>query len=418
MRARLALRLCLLVSLAPFGLCAHRAEAQGIADKPTASNAASNAPSAAAENDDHATSHPASDQVQWARATDLLASGQQESAVSLLLDLANRWPGSPLADDALYLAGTVQEEKLNDPKAALESYSRLVEMFPDSRVALSTTRRMVAIEQAIGSDGAGAQALARFTALLNGFAEREEEESLRLALAILRDYPNWGQRYEVQLWIAAALRRQGDIGAALPYYEQVASSEAPSEGRRLAALGAAEINILLGRYQQAELQLGTLRALSANPSDMHALEEVTALLDKTRSRERLLLVSKIVLMLMILALLLLLRRATGSKAETWKALRRPPLEVYYMLPFVVLLTAMALTGHQEIGPAVASISVGGLFITWLCGALLRAQKPLSLGFALLSAGLATIAVASLVYLTVFRSSLLDLIVSTVRFGPE
>lgn len=354
----------------------------------------------------------------WATATDLMAAGDSQQAATLLLELYRDAPESALADDALFLAGNLQEDKLGDPEAARATYTILLEQYPGSRSSLSARRRLDALESAMGSDNSGAEPLARFSDILISFPSRKPSRSLAMAQELIGDYPDWSELFRVRLWIADTYRRQGDLGSALPHYLAVLESNAPADGKRQASLGAAEIQILQGEYEQAAAQIANLRTFSVDASDMHAIDELVELLQQSRSRSRLLWLSKLSLAAMAMALLFLLRRSCRSWRHTWEQLRRPPSEVLYMVPIAVLMTAMALTGHQEIGPAVATITIGGVLIAWLCGCALRAKQPLSLAHTLLCASAATLASASLVYLAVYRSSLLDLILTTVQFGPE
>lgn len=365
----------------------------------------------------HALAQPTTEE-RFEDATNLMAEGDDLEAVNLLLALYRDSPDSPLADDALFLAATLQEEKLADPSAARKTYQLLLAHFPDGRSALSAKRRLAALESAMGPDASGAEPLAKFSDILNDFPERKTAKSLQLAAKLVRDYPDWSELYRVQIWMGDTYRRRGDLQEALPHYQAALAGTSSPEGKRQASLGAAEVLILTGAFEKAGTELVTLRSLSDDASALHAVDELDALLAQSRSRSRLLLISKILLGAMALALLLLLWRSCGTFAATFAALRRPPLELVYMLPFALLMTLMAFTGHREIGPAVASISAGGLIITWLCGCALRAERPLTTAHALLCAAAATLATLSLVYFAVYRSALLDLILTTVRFGPE
>jgi hypothetical protein len=86
-----------------------------------------------------------------------------------------------------------------------------------------------------------------------------------------------------------------------------------------------------------------------------------------------------------------------------------------------VLVGVAFTAHRLIAPAVATISAGGVALTWLSGAALeqlratgRARRLRSLGH--IAACLA--GVAALAYVALTRDGLLDALIETVRFGPD
>ncbi|MBK7536841.1 MAG: hypothetical protein IPI49_16055 [Myxococcales bacterium] len=87
----------------------------------------------------------------------------------------------------------------------------------------------------------------------------------------------------------------------------------------------------------------------------------------------------------------------------------------------VVLIGAALTAHTSIAPAVSLICAGGLALSWLSGATLvearRLQRSSRLRTALhLAAG--ALAALALAYLAVTGTGLLDLLIATVRLGPE
>jgi hypothetical protein len=86
-----------------------------------------------------------------------------------------------------------------------------------------------------------------------------------------------------------------------------------------------------------------------------------------------------------------------------------------------VLVGVALTTHELIAPAVLLVSAGGLVLAGLSGAtldLLAARgRPLGRR-ALLHAALCATAVAALLYIALTRGDLLDMVIETVRFGPE
>ena len=125
------------------------------------------------------------------------------------------------------------------------------------------------------------------------------------------------------------------------------------------------------------------------------------------------------LVVLMLSLLLALARSSATSGRAfWQQLRRPPVESIYLFPLGLLLVAMAYTGHEEIGPAVAIMCGGGLAVSWVAANALRTRSTLSRGYALLCTTAATIATLSLCYLALHCSQLLDLLNTTLAAGPE
>ena len=95
---------------------------------------------------------------------------------------------------------------------------------------------------------------------------------------------------------------------------------------------------------------------------------------------------------------------------------RPPIEVIYMAPVAAVLVAASFTAHRAIGPAVAWISGVGIVLAWLSGAALelRGGRVRSVLHVLAC----VIGVACAGYLALTHDGLIDLLVETVRFGPD
>ena len=355
----------------------------------------------------------------WTQATQKMAGGQEGEAAQLLQELIANFPSHALADDALFLAASLLEEKLGEPAQAKELYQKLVQDYPDSRSSLAATRRLAKLQLALGEDASGAVPYTRFREILAQFPNRDEEQSIALALGLLRDFPEWPESYRVKLWIAETSRRRGNLELARQFFEDVKQSEVPPLAMVQASLGTADLEILDGNYVVAS-QL--LEILSRDPGllsgDRQAIGDLRARLKQSRERSRLVTISYVLVAAMLLLLLALIWRASGSPRAFLAALKRPPFELYYALPFALLFTFMAFTGHQEVGPAVVIISGGGLVVTWLSACALRSFQTLGVAQALLCGAAATIASLSLCYIALHYSHLLDLIATTLELGPE
>lgn len=357
-------------------------------------------------------------EVLWTQATENMARGDDKGALAQLQRLSEQHAGDALADDALFLAATLLEEKLGKPAEAKAAYEQLLRLFPDSRAALAAERRLRVLTLSLGPEDAGAEALVAFQDLLSRYPERGDDESLALATALLAKHANWSGSHRIQLWIAENSRRLGYLDRASFLFEEIRKSDAPAAARLHASLGAADVKILQARFGEANQLLEELKGTELSPANRQAVEELRSRAELAASRARWLIASYVLVAGMLLLLLLAARRSAKNWSEFAKRLRSPPIEAIYMLPLAVLLVAMAYTGHEEIGPAVAIICGGGLVVSWVSANALRAPAELSRRYALFCTSAATIAALSLCYLALHRGQLLDLLNTTLASGPE
>lgn len=94
--------------------------------------------------------HPLADDVRFLRARILRDQGQALEATTLLLELPRLYPTSFLADRSLLLAAEIQEQALQQPEAALQTYTRLLTEYPGS-LFLNQARARI---RALRGDGA------------------------------------------------------------------------------------------------------------------------------------------------------------------------------------------------------------------------------------------------------------------------
>lgn len=348
------------------------------------------------------------------RATALVAAGDDGAAAEALEALAARWPDSARADDALFLAARLAEDELGDPARALALYRRLVERYPDSRVALAAGRRAEALAGALGPGGAGDAALARFRAILGAYTVRGHDASVRAAEELLAESPDWAGRDQVHLWLGRVQARAGHLADAARHIEAAIALAADAGARDDARLVAGEVAALRGDHDAAAAHYRAID--TSDPARARTVQDALAQLERSRGRARLSTLSYGVALAALLLLLASLRAAAGSWRAAARALRRPPTEVIYFAPVGLLLFAFALTGHEMIAPAVAVVTGGGLALSWLSGAALRARpaRRRAVAHALIAAA----GMAALLYATLHHNGLLDLLLGTLRFGPE
>ncbi|MBL4637232.1 MAG: tetratricopeptide repeat protein [Kofleriaceae bacterium] len=363
--------------------------------------------------------HAESDTLLWSQATDHMGEGNDARAAELLQILSVEHPESPFADDALFLAAQLLEEKLSKPAQARVLYQKLTKDYPDSRASLAASRRLAALNEALGTDEEGVAPLVRFQTILKEFPNRSLDTSEAMAMAVLRDFPHWTGAHRIQLWLASSARSRGDLEAAESYYDEIRSGDAPRSAKLQALFGASEIHVIRGQYDSAIRLLDSLDTRTdLSQGEVESATELREKLHTSQNRSRLLQLSLVVFSTMLVSFLVLLKRHCASWSAFGRALRTPPSEFFYLLPICLLFVIMAMTGHEEIGPAVAIICGGGLIVSWIAGVTMSAMSPLTPGKAILSAAFATAATSSLCYFALYRSQLLDLVATTVRFGPE
>lgn len=370
----------------------------------------------------------------FGHAASAMAAGEHAAAAAAFLSLAEDAPEHALADDALFSAAKLIEERLADPARALAIYRRLLERYPSSRTALAAARRAEAIERDLGPGGGGAAALARFTDIVQHFSERGERASIALATALLAEHPEWPGRARALLWLAQVHQRAGRHEQALAFYLDSAAAAAAAAASASAAArsdalddlfdayrGAGDMAAHLGRFDEAE-RIYRRMPVTHDPARVRSLDDALVNLGRARLRAHLYVSSFVVIVLVCLGMVISLRAGAGSWRDAVRALRAPPMEAVYMAPVAAILTAAAYTGHESIGPAVTMVSAGGLILTWLSGTALAAGEPRGRwpgrSRVLAHAAAMVVAVVALCYIALHRNRLIDMIIDTVRFGPD
>ena len=77
-------------------------------------------------------SHPLFDEILMRKAQIALQQGQYSQAESLLTELTQKYPADILADDALFMLASINEEQLGNPAKALEYYEKIILDYPAS----------------------------------------------------------------------------------------------------------------------------------------------------------------------------------------------------------------------------------------------------------------------------------------------
>ncbi|HEU0036592.1 MAG TPA: tetratricopeptide repeat protein [Kofleriaceae bacterium] len=347
---------------------------------------------------------------------DDLGSSDRATVERAVAALEHAPAATPDLADALFAAGRACEDTLVDPPRALALYDRIVRELPDARVATAARKRAELLRAQVGGGGEHAQQateLARLVAEANTLAP---DEIVRRgdALAAVA----WPGAPEAALWLAEWLRRAKRFDEAQARYDAIVQRWPGSEHATLAIRGAAGCAIEAGDWARAEALARQLPTTTT--ADQIVRDDLLEDAARGRSRHRWLVASYAIAFAALLAMIASLVEAALRGGRRRPRLR-PPIEVAYLAPIAAVLVGVALTTHPLIAPAVIRLVGGGLVLAWLSGAtleLLRARGREVRARAIAHVAVCVLAVAALGYISVVRDSLLDMVVETVRFGPE
>lgn len=323
--------------------------------------------------------------------------------------------------DVLFAAARACEDKLHDPARAVALYDRIVADHPTARAAAAAERRGAALREQIGPRGehaALAADLARLVATADaqpaGAVTQVIERADRLAAAA------WPGAPTAALWLADWLRIIGRYDAAQARYAQIIDRWPGTPTARAALHGAAGCALEARAWSLAETLAHRLPA--ADEAEQASRDEVLAAVAHGRARDRWYVVAWLAALGAFAGLAGSLVEAArrGPPGARWPALR-PPLEAVFLAPVALVLIGVAFTAHRLIAPAVATIALGGLALTWLSGAALDQLRATGRAHRVRSVAhvIACLAgVAALAYVALIRGDLLDMLLETVRFGPD
>jgi hypothetical protein len=354
-----------------------------------------------------------------------LAAGAAADAGALLDGLATDDPSAlaraigaveaaPTDADALFAAARACEERLGDPRRALALYDRILRDAPDERVASAAAHRAARLRTELGADGAHATEAAALAGLIATADRRPAEETWRAAAALAA--APWPGAPDAALWLGEWQRRRGEHLAALETFEDVLARWPASPQALVARREAAAAAVDAGAWDRAAVLAEALPHDA--PSDQIIRDELLTAARAGRAHGRWYLAAWVALVLATLGLLAALLGA--ARRGGWRVLR-PPGEVLFLGPIVAILGLIALTTNALILPAVATIGGGGLGLAWMSGAALDAHRAAGRSLRLrapLHAAACVVGVVALGYLALTRDGLLELLVETMRAGPE
>lgn len=324
---------------------------------------------------------------------------------------------APRDADLLFAAGRACEDRLADPGRALAIYQRVVAAYPDARVANAAARRIAELEPLVGAGGEHVR-LAAELAYLTAHADDQPAAAILARASILAE-AHWPGAPHAARWLADWLRRTGRLLEAQAHYAAVIARWPDTPDAHEALRGAASTAIDARDWPLAEALVRRLP--TADPTDRGVHDELARTAARGALRHRAYAAAWLVLLACTIALLASLALALRSANRDRLSTLRPPIEVIFLAPIAAVLIGVAFTAHRLIAPAVATITLGGTALTWLSGATLARLRALHLPTRLratLHIALCLSSIVALSYIALTRNDLLDLLLETVRFGPE
>jgi hypothetical protein len=335
------------------------------------------------------------------------------------------------------------------PARALAIYERIGREMPSSRVAAAAERRAVVLRDQVGEHGEHAREGAEFAALIadagrfaaaesggssgarsgssgvrtsssgarTGSSDARTDPASIIARGIALADADWPGAPDAALWLADWLRGIGRSDDARARYAIVVARWPAGHQAASALRGEAATAIDMHDWDAAELLVGQLPSIA--PEDRVLRDELADQVAQGRRRDHLYIAAWIAVGLVLAGLLASLIEAS-VRAGTRPSFA-PPIEVLFLGPVAAVIIAISFTAHRAIAPAVAIISVGGLVCAWLSGAALdrlRSDDRPIRARAIVHVIACLVAVVALCYIAIMRDGLLDLLIETVRVGPE
>ena len=346
-----------------------------------------------------------------------LAAGDLREVERAVTAIAAR-PAAELTPDALFAAARACEDKLLDPARAVALYDRIVTDYPDARVSIAAARRAQAVRALIGGHGEAAGQAAELARLIARADADPPQATLERGDRLAR--ADWPGAAAAALWLADWQRRTGRLADAQARYAAITARWPQLPQGRAALRSGAGCALDAHAWSLAEALARRLPA--ADPAAQLERDALLAAAASGRQRDRLYAAAWLALALVFAGLLASLAEASvrGPRGTRLAALR-PPVEIAFLTPVTAVLIGVAFTAHRLIAPAVATIALGGLAQAWLSGAALARLRALGRAHRLRSLGHVAgclVGVAALGYVALTRDNLLDMLIETVRFGPE
>jgi len=337
-------------------------------------------------------------------------------ALSLAVTAIERAPATPELADNLFAAARACEDRLHDPARALAIYERILRDLPNARVAAAAERRAERLRTGIGADGAHAREAAELAQLIASADTLPTDEVLRRATALAA--APWPGAPEAALWLAEHLRRVGRYTTAQVRYAEVVTRW-PGSPQAIAALRGGAGNALDARAWTLAEKL-TRQLPATELADRILRDDLLAAAATGRLHARLYAVAWIGFLLSLAAMLASLADAILRGGRRFPS-PRPPFEVIFVVPLGALLVAISHSTNATASPVIVAVTLCAAGFAWISGAtldLVRARGRAVRARAVLHVACCVTAAIAIGYIMIIRGDLLDLLIETVRSGPE
>jgi TolA-binding protein len=341
-------------------------------------------------------------------ATALEGKGDFAGAATALEKLQRDQPQSTYADDALFEAAVIAEEHLSDPARAARLYEQLATQYPTSRLARRAKTRGDFLASSLKT---GEAPLREYEDILRQYAKQPPAQSIARMEKLVRAHPDFALVDRALYWLGTSEAEQQHDARAIQWFLEVEERFPSSEWAQRAKKSRGDLLLRDGRTSEARqvyAQLGQSSDLLARAASQEGLGAVRQVV----RRSALLWVAVIYVALFLLAHLIVLRRLHAGF--------RVPTEVLFYAPVALLFVLAAATENSAIALATAAIAVGGGVVVWLACALTAAtaERASRVYARIARLTASSVAVVSIMYIAVQTTGLTDLVIETLRSGPE
>ena len=348
-------------------------------------------------------------QQRFAAATALEAKGQFAAAAAALERLGHEQPNDSFAPDALFEAAVVSEERLADPPRARRLYDEVATRYPSSRLSRRARTRADFLARSLST---GEEPLREYDAILAGAASSSRAGSRARMEALLSKWPDFALADRALYWLGQRYSDERRWDEAMARFAELERRFPASEWALRAKKARADILLSRGHPFGAR---AIYRGLIATSDTVARSAGHEGMADSVRWIARA--IGVVVCILYLVAFAWLQVRAVVPRAR----LRKLPLELVYYAPVALLFVVAALTENRAIGLATTGIAVGGAALVWITSLAFAARldrAPMSRAARLGRVVAVALAVGALVFLAVQATGLTDVVVETVRSGPE
>lgn len=357
-------------------------------------------------------------QQQFEAATALEVRGDYAGAAAALERLGHERPGDAFAADALFEAAVVAEERLSDPTRARRLYEEVAAKYPANRLARRARTRSDFLGQSLTT---GEAPLREYDAIIGssggsasgGRSDAHASAEARARMEqLLAAHPDFALADRALFWLGQAYLDAHDESRASASFVACETRFAGSEWAPRCKKARADL--LLGRGHPFAAR-ALYRDLAASSDPLARSSGTEGLGDSFLWLARGIGVTlAVVYLLLFLSLQLRALRPLSRLATV-------PTEILYYGPVALLFVVAALTENRLIGIATSLIAVGGGMIVWVssAGSEARLERgPMGRWELLLRAFAVAFAAVFVVFLAVQATGLTDLVVETLKTGPE